>query len=109
MSDKRMYIRFVVGSDGEDHRYLTGVVTEARLLRDEGCLDVHEIEWLEEVFEWFNENVPVPPYSLNDWPDDVAAWFKSNANPETIGRIWDLIALLREHGRRVRILRSKAP
>src|SRR5439155_604548 len=31
-----VFIRFVVGSDGEHHRELTGIVTEARFLREEG-------------------------------------------------------------------------
>ncbi len=29
-----VFVRFVVGSDGEHHRELTGIVTEARFLRD---------------------------------------------------------------------------
>ena len=33
-----MFIRFVVGADDENHRLLTGLVTEARLLRDKGEL-----------------------------------------------------------------------
>jgi hypothetical protein len=104
-----MYVRFVVGRDGEDHRFLTGVITEARLLRDEGLLLPHETDWLEELFEWFNDNVPVPPYSSSNWPDDVAAWFKTDDTTEIIRRIWDVIALLREHGLNVRILRSTKP
>ena len=104
-----MFVRFVVGGDGEDHRYLTGVITEARLLRDEGRLTEYESAWLEQIFQWFNQSMPVPPYSSNDWPDDVAAWFKAKAAKQAIDRIWDVIALLREHGRHVRILRSQQP
>lgn len=99
-----MFVRFVVGGDGEDHRYLTGVITEARLLRDVNLLAEHENVWLEEIFDWFNDNVPVPPYSSSDWPEDVAAWFKADAAKEAIKRVWDVIALLREHGKNVRIL-----
>ena len=33
-----MYVRFVVGSDDENAYWLTGVLTEARLLRDAGRL-----------------------------------------------------------------------
>src|SRR5512134_3659198 len=34
-----MYLRFVVGLEGEDARWLDGVITEAKTLRDEGRLD----------------------------------------------------------------------
>ena len=33
-----MFIRFVVGGDAEHHQSLTGIITEARLLRDKGGL-----------------------------------------------------------------------
>jgi len=57
-----MYIRFVVGSDGEDHRWLTGIITEARLLRDRGTLEQHQTICLEETHEWLNEHLPCPPF-----------------------------------------------
>jgi hypothetical protein len=49
-----MFIRFVVGADGEHHRQLTGLITEARLLRDRGGLDAHQVSRLEETYAWFN-------------------------------------------------------
>jgi hypothetical protein len=103
-----MYVRFVVGSDGDDHRQLTGIFTEARMLRDDDLLADYEADWLQETFDWFNENLPVPPYSSSDWPAHVTAWFKEASQP-TIERMWDLVALLREHDKPVRILKSKAP
>jgi hypothetical protein len=36
--DARMFIRFVVGRDGEHHKALTGVVTEARVLTERAGL-----------------------------------------------------------------------
>jgi len=57
-----MFVRFVVGGDGEDHKELTGIVTEARLLRERGELTTDEDDRLEDLYKWFNENVPVPPF-----------------------------------------------
>lgn len=37
-----MFIRFVVGGEGEDYRQLTGLVTEARQLRERGELTAIE-------------------------------------------------------------------
>src|SRR4051812_19140974 len=53
-----MFIRFVVGTDDENHRPLTGIITELRLLRDESQLYPYEEEWLEEIYDWFNANLP---------------------------------------------------
>jgi hypothetical protein len=54
-----MYIRFVVGTESEDHRSLMGIITEAQLLINRGALEVYEInqleEILEEIFDWLNE------------------------------------------------------
>jgi len=105
-----MYLRFVVGPDNADHRQLTGVITEARLLRDNGDLHDFENSWLEDQFYWFNVNVPVPPYAKNDWPKDCAAWFKNNEfAAEAIKRIWEFVNLLKENGKNVRVLKSRAP
>jgi hypothetical protein len=57
-----MYVRFLVGADNQCFRWLTGVITMARLLRDEGKLKSYEIEWLEQLFDWYNvhlHDVPV--------------------------------------------------
>jgi hypothetical protein len=105
-----MYLRFVVGSDSEDHRLLTGVITESRFLRDNGLLQDYETEWLEQQFNWFNTNIPVPPYKQNEWPTNCAAWFKNNESAaEALTRIWEFVNLLRENGKQVRVLRSKMP
>lgn len=46
-----MYIRFVVGPDSKHHRVLTGIFTDARLLRERGELDLYEPNLLEEIFD----------------------------------------------------------
>lgn len=103
-----MFVRFVVGEESEDHRQLTGVVTEARLLRDNGMLEPYQEKWLEDAYEWLNEHLPCPPFSTSNWPENVVAWFKDDAG-EPISKIWGVVALLREHNASVRVLRSKNP
>jgi hypothetical protein len=98
-----LFIRFVVGGDAEHHRSLTGIITEARLLRDRGGLNQNQISWLEEVYAWFNTTVP--PFSSSSWPRDAVTWFKDDA-VEAIRKMWELASLLKEHGVPVRMLRS---
>jgi len=103
-----MFIRLVVGADQDDHRILTGLVTEAKLLQESGVLSANEEAVLAEHYRWLNENLPCPPYSRSDWPKFVAAWFKDSA-VEPIRRLRAIGALLEEHGLQVRMLRSRNP
>jgi hypothetical protein len=103
-----MFIRFVVGYDDEHHRSLTGLITEARILRDKGSLDQLEVSWLEETYIWFNHNLPVPPFKSGKWPPDAVTWFKDDAS-EPIKRMWEIVSLLKQHGVPVRMLRSANP
>lgn len=103
-----MYIRFVVGSAGEDHRQLTGIVTEARLLRDRGHLTPEEEDRLERTYAWLNANLPCPPFSTAGWSRDAVSWFKDSAEA-AIREFRLLAALLEQHGRPVRMLRSRNP
>ena len=103
-----MFIRFVVGGDDEHHRLLTGLITEARLLRDRGELAQHEAEQLEATYVWFNANLPCPPFASLNWSRDAVTWFKDSAK-ESIKRMRDLAALLELHGQPVRMLRSSNP
>lgn len=103
-----MYIRFVVGQEDEDHRKLTGLITEASLLAERGELALYESQLLEDIFEWFNENLPCPPFSGDHWPEDAVSWFKPEAT-EPIKKMWELASLLKEHDIPIRILKSEMP
>lgn len=103
-----MFIRFVVGADDEHHRRLTGIFTEARILRDDDQLSPDEERWLETIYDWFNTNLPQPPFSSGTFPLDAVAWFKAES-VEHISHMWDIVAILREHGLSVRLLKSHNP
>lgn len=103
-----MFIRFVVGSDGEHHRELTGIIAEARLLRDRSGLAAEESARLDALYGWFNEHVAVPAFSTRGWPRDAVAWFKDDAH-EPVRRMWEIAALLEDHDVPVRFLRSSNP
>ncbi|MEX0613101.1 MAG: hypothetical protein WD738_21425 [Pirellulales bacterium] len=107
-----MYLRFVEGGDAEDGRWLTGVVTAAGVLRDAGHLEPYQIDVVETTFEWLNENLPCPPFQQNlrcgKWSPDAVAWFLPSA-AEPISRMWDLFAILIDHGVPVRVIRTANP
>jgi hypothetical protein len=107
-----MFVRFVAGSDVENAFWLTGVFTEARLLREAGRLYAHEVELLAETYAWFNQHLPCPPFEAmiarGRWTADAVAWFRDDAG-ECIRRIWDLVHLLRENSVPVRLIATERP
>jgi len=103
-----MYIRFVVGTDSEDHRRMTGIFVETRLLCERGALQTYEIERLQEINDWFNEHLPVPPFSSEYLLHKGSCWFKATAD-DAIKKIWEVVVLLKEHDVPVRVMRSKNP
>ena len=107
-----MFVRFVVGADAENAAWLTGVITMARIFRDEGELYRHEAALLEETFAWFNEHVPCPPFGeklrSGEWTRDAVSWFRPDAR-EPVGRLWDIVAILKEHGVPVRLVTTATP
>lgn len=103
-----VFIRFVVGGDAEDHRQLTGLVTEARLLRDRGELSEDEEALLQVVYDWLNKQLPCPPFQSAGWSRNAVAWFKDSAT-DAIRQMRILAALLELHAQPVRMLRSDNP
>jgi hypothetical protein len=107
-----MFVRFVVGGDDENAAWLTGVIRETSKLCD-GCeLYDYEYDLLQAAFGWFNEHLPCPPFRAKlrsgKWTCRAVAWFRSDAG-EPLRRIWDIVAVLKEHGVPVRMLTSNSP
>ena len=98
-----MFVRFVVGTDRENHRWLTGIITEARLLGDRGQLAPYQQACLEDAYAWLNAHLPVPPFSTSNWGPKSVSSFKDTAEP-SINKMWEIVALLKEHGVAVRLL-----
>jgi hypothetical protein len=46
-----MYLRFVQGTESEDGRWLTGVITTARIMRDAGQLELYEAEIIQSTYD----------------------------------------------------------
>ena len=109
-----MFVRFVVGADAENASRLTGVINMAQALRDAGKLELYGYEsaLLEDIGEWFNENLPCPPFrrklKSGEWTPQAVSWFRADAG-EPLRRIWDIVAILREHGVPVRMVTTENP
>lgn len=107
-----MFVRFVVGADAENAAWLTGVITEARILQDEGHLFDYESKRLDETFDWLNKHLPCPPFQRKlrsgEWTREAVCWFRTEATGP-IGCLWDIVAILRELGVPVRLVTAEKP
>lgn len=102
------FVRFVVGTNQSPARLQTGVVAELRMLRESGDLPPYEHAHVEELFDWLNRNLRVPPFEDANWPPDAISWFKPTATAY-ISKFRELIAILDEHGRYTRMLTTTDP
>jgi len=99
-----MFLRFTIKEIDEDSRKPQGVFTAAYSLLDFGDLDSNEWKRLRELLDWFNEKLPHPSDSF--YASRAIFWFKSDAH-DSIGRIWELIHLLRLHGYHVDVYKCR--
>jgi len=73
-------------------------------LLDSGDLSSDEWKHVREILDWFNEHLPHPPDSFSK--SRAIFWFKSSAK-EGIKKIWELVYLLRQHGRHVEVYKCR--
>jgi hypothetical protein len=66
------------------------------------------VEIVNNIFEYFNKHLPVPPYSTKKWSIDAISWFRDNA-VNYIDKMRDLTFILEENGYQVRILKTDKP
>ena len=103
-----MYIRFVVGTENEETNTLHGPFTEARLLSDSKKLYDYEVEVINKIFDWYNDNLPCPPFESSKWPRNAITWFKIEAQ-EFISKLYEIKAILNEHEVQVITIKTESP
>ncbi|HLX61721.1 MAG TPA: hypothetical protein VKX17_10610 [Planctomycetota bacterium] len=107
-----MYVRFVNAAPSENANLATGIFIASQQLIEDRKFESHEVEWLEETHKWFNEMLPEPPFkekvASKEWSEHAVAWFRDDAK-DFIKRMWDMVALLKEHGQPVRFIQSDNP
>lgn len=106
-----MYLRFVVGTEQQTPRRLTGVFVEAYALLNSDELAPYESDWLIEHLSWFEHQLPVPPYRWSRWSrwsPRATCWFRDTAT-SMVSRLRDLMFLLEHHNRPTRMLKTRSP
>lgn len=112
----KKYVRFVVAGGYDSPKLawrrwhplsLTGVITIASLQMKKGKFNKKEKQVIKDIFSWFNENIPCPPFQAKqkakEWSDDCFSWWRITAR-KPINKLRPLIKILRENGMVVRTL-----
>jgi hypothetical protein len=95
-----MYLRFVTTRIHKDSHKPQGVFAASYALLDSGDLTKDERDQLRQMTIWFNVNLPTPPKHFD--ASRAIFWFKSTAK-ENIGKVWELVHFLRQHGHHVEL------
>jgi hypothetical protein len=103
-----IFIRFVVGSESDSPRTQSGLFTEVEYLRKNDKLQPYQVDMVKDIFKYFNDNLPVPPYSTKNWSVDAISWFKDTAM-DFIDKMRDLTFILEENGYQVRVIKTAEP
>ena len=107
-----MFVRFVIAKLDARSGRRQGLFQAAAALRDSRSLTEHEEERLQEIREWFNQNLERPTrLSLSAKPNSkaqVIGWFKDTAT-EHISKMYAFSAVLELHDIPVEVLKTERP
>lgn len=99
-----MFLRFTTKEIDEDSYRPKGVISAAYSMLDSGDLELDEWTRLRSLLDWFEKNLPSPPDDF--YASRAIFWFKSGAK-DNISRLWEMIAILREHGHHIEVLKCR--
>jgi hypothetical protein len=109
-----MFIRFVIYDRHRESHQELGLFHAAGKLRDGGSLSETEADLLQEIRGWFDINLEKPTRFTSSRPpyyrkrQNGISWFKDSAG-EHIGKMHEMVALLRHHDVPVRMIKTARP
>jgi hypothetical protein len=102
------FVRFQTKLRDPDTGTPSGIFIVAHALRDSGRITRDEEQWLRTCLAWFKMHLKVPRCLREPQNRRAISWFKGD-NRTAIARIWDLVALLKDYGIFIDIVRTRDP
>jgi hypothetical protein len=99
-------LRFVVIQRHRGCSHRPGVFVLAYDLLWGDSLTKAEYEWLREIVDWFEKNLPLPDRSRLD--PGAIFWFKAGGD-RSVKRIWELVEFLKDCGYHVELIKTQRP
>jgi hypothetical protein len=101
-----MFVRLVIDQRDQSSARRQGVFVPAYVLLRGDTLLEEEHYRLDAILHWFEKHLPLPDRSKLE--PTAIFWFKSNAD-RLFQRIWDLVAILKEHDHHVELIKTRQP
>jgi hypothetical protein len=98
-----MFVRFVTSDRDPEAPGPLGIFRAAGNLRDSQDLDEWTAQRLDEILNWFNKNLPCPRLDSRYWR--AVFWFNADCQ-EMVSRLWELVAMLKDHAVQVQLVRA---
>jgi hypothetical protein len=103
---REVYVRFAAGPEHPDSRQQKGIFHASTVLWHDQCgMTDAQVHVLRAGRDWFNANLIAPDL---DEPRAIF-WFRADSAGECVSRLWARVALLRDAGIVVRMLRCTDP
>jgi len=102
------YIRFSTLLWDSDSTKKLGILVAAHELRDSDDISKGSHSDLVKALRWINENLEVPKILKKEEHRRAISWFKPEAKV-MIQKMWELVAIMRENGIEVEILKTDDP
>jgi hypothetical protein len=106
--EKREYVRFVVGREGEDSQVERGIFQAAALALEWGNITGSDADELNKLLAWFGKNLEKPTSIGRDKLRFGICWFKAEST-EHVSRIWEMVRILERNGIYVKKIRTDEP
>jgi len=106
--EKREYVRFVVGHKDEDSHVEQGIFQAAVRALEWHQITGSDEDELNELREWFNENLEKPTSFGRGKFSLGICWFKTGAT-EHMSRIWEMVRILERNGIYIKKVRTDKP
>ncbi len=107
-----MHLRFVIDKHDEDSLEPQGLFQAVGDLRDDGHLSRDERMAVDQIFRWFNKNLPEPARFSRSHKRSAKAmaisWFKPTAT-ECIERMQELASILYAHDIPTKVIKTRRP
>jgi len=106
--EKREYVRFVIGRKDEDSRVEQGIFQAAAAALEWQTITGSDADELNELRDWFGENLEKPTSFGRDKLRLGICWFKTDAT-QHISRVWEMVRILERNGVYVQKIRTDRP
>jgi hypothetical protein len=106
--EKSEYVRFVIGRTDEDSHVEQGIFQAAALALEWQQITGSDADALNELRDWFGDNLNKPTSFGRDTLRLGICWFKTGAT-EQISRVWEMVRILERNGIYVKKIRTDKP